>query len=52
MSPSDRLTKLGLNPTENVVHNDQQYNTFTEPPILMAKERNKTLFPIREMTYF
>lgn len=36
----------------NVTIDGVEYNTFTEPPALMAKERAKTNFPVREMTYF
>ncbi|CAN6674599.1 acyl-coenzyme A oxidase 2 [Trichomonascus vanleenenianus] len=43
---------LSPNQTANVEIGGKQYNTFTEPPVALAQERENTAFPVRELTYY
>lgn len=49
---SDRLNKLSAQLTSNVVIDGKKYNTATEPKPLLAKERSKASFNIRDLTYY
>ncbi|KAG5357393.1 Acyl-coenzyme A oxidase 2 [Yarrowia sp. C11] len=40
------------NPTNDIVHDGKLYDTFTEPPKLMAQERAQLDFDPRDITYF
>lgn len=50
-SPSDRLKNLALNPSSSAI-NPESTNFATEPPVVMANERSKASFNIRDLTYY
>lgn len=46
------MSNLSSNQTSNVIIDGKEYDTYTEPKVLMQKERESTDFPVRELTYY